>query len=90
MECRCVVQLMLLGYVLVPIFDLDAWWLNLLYTLFMLGVASVEAVSRPPVAYKVRRAHDKWPAACLQCVWHSSTRKASGARLLCQHQAICA
>ena len=54
--CRCMLQLMLLGYILVPIFDLDAWWLNLLYTLFMLGVASAEAVSRPAAAYNVRTA----------------------------------
>ena len=52
--CRCVVQLMLLGFILVPIFQLDAWWLNSIYAFgFMLSVASVEAVSRPPAYYKV-------------------------------------
>ena len=47
-------QLTILGYILVPIFDLNAWWLTLLYMLFMLGVAAAEAISRPPAAYNVR------------------------------------
>ena len=79
---RCVVQLMLLGYILVPIFDLDAWWLNLLYALFMLGVASVEAVSRPPAAYTVRPwlplallpAVDRWPVRLL-VPWTAKERR---------------
>ena len=40
-------QLSVLGYILVPIFALGRWWLTLLYCLFMLAVASAEAVSRP-------------------------------------------
>ena len=48
-------QLTVLGYILVPIFDLNAWWLNILYMLFMLGVAAAEAISRPPAAYNVCR-----------------------------------
>ncbi|GLC47854.1 hypothetical protein PLESTB_000032700 [Pleodorina starrii] len=44
---RMVVQLSLLGYVLVPIFTYDKWWLVLLYGMFMLMIASLEAVQRP-------------------------------------------
>lgn len=44
-------QLSLLGYILVPIFVANRWWLTLLYTLFMLGVAAIEAVSRPAQNY---------------------------------------
>ncbi|KXZ55582.1 hypothetical protein GPECTOR_2g1131 [Gonium pectorale] len=44
---RMVVQLSILGYVLVPIFSYDRWWLVLLYALFMLMIASLEAVQRP-------------------------------------------
>jgi putative ABC transport system permease protein len=49
--CRCFAQLSLLGYILVPIFLANRWWLTLLYTLFMLVVAAVEAVSRPTQTY---------------------------------------
>lgn len=48
---RCFAQLSLLGYILVPIFTANRWWLTLLYALFMLGVAAVEAVSRPTQTY---------------------------------------
>ena len=48
-------QLTILGYILVPIFDLNAWWLNILYMLFMLGVAAAEAISQT--------------TRCLQRVW---------------------
>lgn len=50
-HCRCFAQLSLLGYILVPIFLANRWWLTLLYTLFMLVVAAVEAVSRPTQTY---------------------------------------
>jgi putative ABC transport system permease protein len=40
-----------LGYILLPIFTFNRWWLTLLYTLFMLVVAAVEAVSRPTQTY---------------------------------------
>lgn len=50
-RCRCFAQLSLLGYILVPIFLANRWWLTLLYTLFMLVVAAVEAVSRPTQTY---------------------------------------
>ncbi|GAB4820660.1 hypothetical protein N2152v2_007706 [Parachlorella kessleri] len=48
---RCILQLSLLGYILVPIFVTNKWWLTLLYTLFMLAVAAIEAVSRPTQTY---------------------------------------
>lgn len=48
---RCILQLSLLGYILVPIFTANAWWLTALYSLFMLCVAAVEAVSRPSQSY---------------------------------------
>lgn len=49
--CRCFAQLSVLGYILVPIFAANRWWLTLLYALFMLAVAAVEAVSRPAQTY---------------------------------------
>ena len=49
--CRCFAQLSILGYILVPIFLANRWWLTLLYTLFMLVVAAAEAVSRPVQTY---------------------------------------
>lgn len=48
-----VVQLSILGYVLVPIFQLNRWWLVALYAGFMLMVASVEAVQRPSYSFAV-------------------------------------
>jgi putative ABC transport system permease protein len=44
---RCFSQLSVLGWILVPIFKADTWWLTLLYGIFMVIVASLEAVSRP-------------------------------------------
>ena len=52
--CRCIVQLTVLGYILVPIFTYDMWWLVLLYAFFMLLVGCVEAVSRPQYTYRAR------------------------------------
>ncbi|EIE21804.1 putative membrane protein [Coccomyxa subellipsoidea C-169] len=49
---RCVVQLTVLGYILVPIFTYNLWWLVLLYAFFMLFVGSLEAVQRPAYTYK--------------------------------------
>ncbi|KAG2434142.1 hypothetical protein HXX76_007869 [Chlamydomonas incerta] len=48
---RMVVQLSILGYMLVPIFNYDRWWLVLLYGGFMLMIASLEAVQRPSYAF---------------------------------------
>lgn len=48
---RCATQLSLLGYILVPIFITNRWWLTLVYSFFMLAVAAAEAVSRPAQAY---------------------------------------
>ncbi|KAG2501532.1 hypothetical protein HYH03_000039 [Edaphochlamys debaryana] len=49
---RMVIQLSVLGYVLVPIFTYDRWWLVLLYGCFMLSVASLEAVQRPSYTFQ--------------------------------------
>lgn len=51
--CRCVVQLSLLGYILVPIFRYRVWWLVLLYATFMLIMGTLEAVQSPAYTYKV-------------------------------------
>ncbi|KAK9840558.1 hypothetical protein WJX81_000987 [Elliptochloris bilobata] len=48
---RCIVQLSVLGYILVPIFRYNYWWLVLLYGCFMLLVGAYEAVSRPAYSY---------------------------------------
>jgi hypothetical protein len=44
---RCFGQLSALGWVLVPIFKADSWWLTMLYGALMVVVASFEAISRP-------------------------------------------
>ena len=51
--CRCTIQLTILGYILVPIFSYDKWWLVLLYASFMITIAGAEAVSRPSAVYQV-------------------------------------
>ena len=51
--CRCSIQLTILGYVLVPIFAYDRWWLVLIYAGFMITIAAAEAVSRPLGSYQV-------------------------------------
>ncbi len=43
---RAVLQLVLVGYVLIYIFDLDKWYLVVLGLLLMLGMATKEAVGR--------------------------------------------
>jgi putative ABC transport system permease protein len=48
---RCILQLSALGFVLVPIFNLDDPRLSGSYCMAMLVVASAEAVSRAPLAY---------------------------------------
>ncbi|GFR48764.1 hypothetical protein Agub_g10585, partial [Astrephomene gubernaculifera] len=49
---RMVVQLSLLGYLLVPIFSYDRWWLVLVYGGVMMAVASLEAVQRPSYTFQ--------------------------------------
>ena len=46
-------QLTLLGYILVPIFTYNQWWLVLLYACFMLYVGCLEASQRPAYSYMV-------------------------------------
>ena len=53
LRCRCSIQLTILGYILVPIFSYDRWWLVIIYASFMITVAAAEAVSRPHGAYQV-------------------------------------
>lgn len=48
---RCFIQLSLLGYILLPIFQSDKLWLSAVYCSFMVIVAAVEAVSRPRQTY---------------------------------------
>ena len=53
LSCRCIIQLTLLGYILVPIFTYNQWWLVLLYACFMLYVGCLEASQRPAYSYAV-------------------------------------
>ena len=46
-------QLTLLGYILVPIFTYNQWWLVLVYACFMLYVGCLEASQRPAYSYTV-------------------------------------
>lgn len=48
---RCTVQLLLLGYVLLPIFRLDNPVLNLVWTAVMAALAGWEAAGRPAMRY---------------------------------------
>jgi putative ABC transport system permease protein len=48
---RCIAQLLLLGLILVPIFNINRWWLTAVYCSIMLAIAAAEAVSRAPIAY---------------------------------------
>ena len=48
-------QLTVLGYILVPIFTYNMWWLVLLYSFFMLYVGCLEAVQCPAYTYQVSR-----------------------------------
>jgi ABC-type iron transport system FetAB permease component len=52
-HARCIVQLTVLGYILVPIFTYNMWWLVLLYAFFMLFIGCLEAVQRPQYSYHV-------------------------------------
>ena len=50
--CRCVVQLTILGFILVPIFTYNLWWLVIGYSLVMALVGAYESVSRPSYTFK--------------------------------------
>lgn len=50
---RCVVQLTVLGYVLVPVFAHNTWYVVLAYSSLMLLVAAAEAAGRPSYSCKV-------------------------------------
>ena len=68
--CRCVVQLTVLGYILVPIFTYELWYLVVAYAFFMLLIGSWEASSRPAYTYTVSRfvhGHPDWRTVyCVQ------------------------
>lgn len=50
---RCVAQLSLLGYILVPIFQYNQAWMVAAYATFMLLVSAAEAIARPTFGFKV-------------------------------------
>ncbi len=45
-------QLCILGYLLVPIFTYNLWWLVLGYSLVMSLVGAYESISRPAYTFK--------------------------------------
>ncbi|MEW5314616.1 MAG: hypothetical protein WDW38_006095 [Sanguina aurantia] len=49
---RCILQLTVLGYLLVPVLSYGAIWLVLLFGAAMMFVSAMEAVSRPAWTYK--------------------------------------
>jgi len=49
---RCVVQLTVLGFILVPIFTYNLWWLVIGYSLIMALVGAYESISRPAYTFK--------------------------------------
>ena len=57
MHCRCIVQLTLLGYILVPIFTYNQWWLVLLYACFMLYVGCLRGLSAPCILLHSKHTH---------------------------------
>lgn len=60
---RCVVQLSVLGYILVPIFVSHRWYVVVAYAFVMALVGAYEASSRPAYKFRVRRTE---PAVCYQ------------------------
>jgi ABC-type iron transport system FetAB permease component len=50
---RCVLQLSVLGYILVPIFNYGSVWPVLAYAGFMVVVSTMEAIGRPQRKYNV-------------------------------------
>lgn len=47
-------QLSILGWILLPIFQHNTWYVVTAYASFMLLVAAAEAAARPSYAYKVQ------------------------------------
>eukprot|EP00854_Cymbomonas_tetramitiformis_P002910 gene2910-3723_t len=60
---RAILQLSLLGYILVPIFQLNSVYLVLLYCSFMICVSASEAVSKQKYHYKGMAAHTLFTVA---------------------------
>ncbi len=73
-------QLTVLGYILVPIFTYDMWWLVLLYAFFMLTVGCLEAISRPAYTYRVRSSCP--PCSALQYMMRDSGHRIT---MACTH-----
>ena len=48
---RCFIQLSLLGYILVPIFSRNAWWLTCMWLTLMVTASGMEAAGRPAYTY---------------------------------------
>ena len=70
--CRSVLQLTILGYILVPIFTYDLWWLVIGYSFVMTFVGGYEAVSRPAYTFKVRHSDSRKRTTRSLCVvWAS-------------------
>ena len=61
-------QLTVLGYILVPIFTYNMWWLVLLYSFFMLYVGCLEAVQRPAYTFQVSTSPDLLSQLAAQAV----------------------
>ena len=53
-------QLTILGYILVPIFTYNLWWLVIGYSLVMSLVGAYESVSRPSYTFKVSEPGSHW------------------------------
>ena len=60
LRCRGTVQVVLLGYLLVPVMGYRHWWLLALFGGLMLATAAAEAASRPRYAYQVCPCHGQW------------------------------
>lgn len=61
---RCILQLTVLGYLLVPVLSYGAIWLVLLFGAAMMFVSAMEAVSRPAWTYKVGLSNRIFPIIC--------------------------
>ena len=53
-------QLTILGYILVPIFTYNLWWLVIGYSLIMALVGAYESISRPAYTFKASLLQNQW------------------------------
>ena len=68
---RCVVQLTVLGYVLVPVFQHNTWYVVLAYSCLMLLVAAAEAAGRPSYSCKVCACLYHFVHVCTTCLFQT-------------------